>query len=223
MKAFSYQDFYKFFERLTIIATNEKKEYDYFSIIKPFIEKPYDYFWEELYLENLRSNVHDITTPGLLSLMCMNYIPPSTSKLRNKYYENEYEYEKTKNNLKNCSVTFNISNVKDLSKTFRRKYDKIFLSNIADYLDITTSTKELYEIIVDNIKPLLNKNGECLSAYTYNYTSDNQSEKIRFKFNPNGNYSIFEKNLRLIKVNNINVCGEPSCQNKDAVLVYRKR
>ena len=72
MQAFSYQDFYEFFKRLTILATN-----DSFSIIKPFIEKTYDYFWEELYLENLRSNVHDITTPGLLSLICMNYIPPS--------------------------------------------------------------------------------------------------------------------------------------------------
>lgn len=222
MMTHSYKDFYIFLQKLSIASSNEKQEYQLFSSIKSSIDKPYDYFYEELYSENLKANVHDITNPGLLSKMCMNYIDYQTSKLRNKYYANEEEYEKTRNNLKNSSVTFKCTDIKNLPSVFHNKYDKIFLSNIADYFPINEKEKDIYKYIVTNLKPMLSKSGEILAAYIYNYIVDNEKQGIRFKCNPCTNSTLFEKDLEVLQVNNIDSWTNSKTSNKDAILIYRK-
>lgn len=218
----SYEDFYKFLKKLSIYASSEKQEYELFSSIKSAIDKPYDYFWEELYSKNLQENVHDITAPSLLSKMCKNYISPQTSKLRNNYYASEEEYEKTRNNLRNSSITFKCVDIKNLESAFKKKYDKILLSNIADYFEVNTNEKDLYQYTVTNLQPLLRINGEILAAYIYNYMTDGKKQGINFKSNACTNNSLFEGNLQVIQVSNIDDWNNAKTSDKDAVLIYRK-
>ena len=222
MLANDYKNFYKFLGKLSIYSSSEKEEYQLFSSAKEFIDKPYDYFWEELYQENLRTNIHNITVPSLLANMCTNYIDPTTSRLRNKYYANEAEYEKTKNNLKNTEITFECTDVRNLPNVFKEKYDKIFLSNITDYFEINTSGKDIYKYTVENLKPLLSNNGELLAAYVYNYIIDKENQGIHFKCGFNNNEKIFNENVEVITVNNIDSWNTTNSNNKDAVLVYKK-
>ena len=82
-------------------------------------------------------------------------------KLRNRYLSSEEEYEKLRQNLRSCIITFQEADIFNLDKKFDDCYDKIFLSNISDYLDVN------YESFNDFIKNilvnLLSENGEIIA------------------------------------------------------------
>lgn len=221
MLTFSYEEFFRKFDRLSIASSSERKEYELFLAVKDFIPEPYNYFWEELYSENLVRNKHDIMTPSLLGNLCMHYIPSQTSKLRNKWLSDKEEYERTRQNLEGCNISFNCCDVFDLPNVFSSNYDKILLSNISDYLGV--DNKKFHRFISDDLASMLNENGEVLAAYVYHYIDDGDFSGVHFKKNVDGDYSVFEEDYQLFQVRNIHDYGTVEYGSKDGILVYQKK
>lgn len=95
----------------------------------------------------------------------MNFISSHTSKLRNQWICEKSEYDKTKENLKKCTINFKFSSIENIPNNFSKEYDKILLSNIADYLHISPINFDKF--VKNGLSPMLNVNGEILAAYIY--------------------------------------------------------
>lgn len=221
--ALSYKEYIKIFEKLSITNINETQEYEIFCKIKDYINHPYDFFWEQLYLENLIKNKHNTMEPGLLGKLCKNYIPFQISNLRNQYLSSEKEYEKTRENLRKSIITFKTANLLEIHKIFStNQYDKIFLSNIFDYLSFNYNINELDKFIRTDIAKLLNDNGEILTAYIYHYINNYEYNGINFKNLGNFDTNILKKLYCLKKVPHINDYSGIEFESNDAVLIYKK-
>ena len=223
--SFDYEDYFSFFDKLSIASRSESQEYEIFLRIKPFILPPYDFFWEELYRENSLRNKHNSMQPGLLGRICMHYIPDCTSKLRNRWLYNQNEYEKTKQNLQKCNISFKCLNVLDITQNFLGEYDRILLSNIADYLQapfIDFDNKKFDAFIRNELATILNANGEILAAYIYHFIDNGEFRGVHFKNGCDSNYSIFKNNYQILEISNIDDYGSKEYRSKDAVLVYKK-
>lgn len=222
--AFDYEDYFRFFDKLSIASRSERQEYDIFSHIKPYIPAPYDFFWEELYFENLLRNKHNSMEPGLLGKYCMHYIPFCISRLRNEWLHDKEEYEKTKQNLKSCNISFKCADILDIPHSFLEGYDRILLSNIADYLQTVDFDNNKFDAFIRNeLAPMLNVNGEILAAYIYHFMDNGESRGIHFKNGCDSDYSVFDNNYQILEVNNIGDCSSSEYGSKDAVLVYKKK
>ena len=219
--AFDYEDYFKYFNKLSIASRSETQEYEIFSLIKSYLPVPYNFFWEELYRENLSRNKHSCIECGLLGKFCMHHIPFCTSKLRNQWMYEKSEYEKTKQNLKKCIINFKYANVLDIPHIFSERYDKILLSNIADYLH--TPSDRFDKFVRNELASMLNINGEILAAYIYHFIDNGEYRGIHFKNSCDSNYSVFENNYQILEVSNINDFGSCEYGSKDAVLVYKKK
>ncbi len=219
--AFDYEDYFNFFNKLCIASRSEIQEYEIFTFVKPYLETPYNFFWEELFQENIIKNKHSSIESGLLGKFCMNYIPSHTSKLRNQWIHGKNEYNKTKENLKKCTINFKCSSIENIPNNFSKEYDKILLSNIADYLHISPINFDKF--VKNELSPMLNVNGEILTAYIYHFIDNGEYRGIHFKSNYDSNYSVFENDYQVFKVNNIDDFGTYEYGSKDAVLVYKKR
>lgn len=207
--ASSYDEFFKYFESLTIYSRSEQEEYEIFSMIKPFIRKPYDYFWEELYKENLEKNKHGKLKPGLLSKMCIDYSSPKRGKVQNLYLSSEEEYNITKQNLADVDITFQCADIYEISNIFEGGYDKILLSNIWNYIN-PLNKRKFYDFIVNQLNPMLNTDGETLAAYLYNLGALNS-------------IAVSDSNYHLIEIPARNIDGDIDNYHNHGVLVYKKK
>ena len=219
--AFDYEDYFKYFNKLSIASRSEIQEYEIFSLIKSYLSSSLLFFWEELYRENLSRNKHSSMERGLLGKFCMHYSPFCTSKLRNQWLYEKSEYEKTKQNLKKCIINFKCANVLDIPHIFSERYDKILLSNIADYL--RTPSDSFEKFVRNELASMLNINGEILAAYIYHFIDNGEYRGIHFKNGCDSNYSVFENNYQILEVSYIDEFGFREYGSKDAVLVYKKK
>ncbi len=219
--AFTYEDYFKFFNKLSIASRNEIQEYEIFSRIKPYLKVPYNVFWEELFHENMMKNKHNSIEPGLLGKYCRNYIPFCTSRLRNLWLYDKNAYETTKENLTKCTITFKCANLLDLPRLFSKGYDKILLSNIADYL--LMSSNDFDNFIRTYLAPMLNTDGSILAAYIYHFIDNDKYRGLHFKNSYDCNFSPSTNEYQVFEVNNIDDFGSYEYGSKDAVLMYKKR
>lgn len=150
----------------------------------------------------------------------MNFISSHTSKLRNQWICEKSEYDKTKENLKKCTINFKFSSIENIPNNFSKEYDKILLSNIADYLHISPINFDKF--VKNGLSPMLNVNGEILAAYIYHFIDNGECRGIHFKNSYDSNYYVFENDYQVFKVNNIDDFGTYEYGSKDAVLVYKK-
>ena len=219
--ALPYTEYFRFFEKLSLACSSAEFEYELFLKFKDYIPHPYDIFWEKLFLENIRKNSHNSVKPGLLGKMCKNYIPFSTMKLRNRYLSSEEDYEKLRQNLRSCIITFQEADIFNLDKKFDDCYDKIFLSNISDYLDVNY---ERFNNFIKNILAnLLSENGEIIVAYIYSYIANYEKLGIHFKNSWGSSASFFNQDYILEQIPNISDFGYIDPGYKDAVLIYRRK
>lgn len=224
MLAFSYEDFSSFFRQLSIDVTDVGKEYELYSLFKSFLSSPYDYFFEDLYSFHLKQNRDPSFSSSLLLKMCHNYVPFPVAALKNQYLSNEEEYEKTKSNLKDCTIQFQCCDVFDLPQYFFQSYDKILLSNIVDYLpfSVAVCNTNFHNFIMNNLVPMLKPNGEIMGAYIYHYIDHGHFRGIHFQNNLDTDYSVFYKNYQVIEVATIDDFSLTEYNSRDAVLLYKK-
>lgn len=217
----SYKNFIEYLADLSFGI--KKREYEKFLKIKDSIRKPYDYYWDEIFKENILSKEQSFTEARtVIGKLCTNFIPEQLSRQSNLYYSSEEEYEKAKENLNDCKIDFKCCDIRDIPKNFSSKYDKILLSNISDYLELN-SNKEFNDIIVNKLAPLLNDKGEIIAAYIFHYIANKEKRGICFNHIGDYNDSIFEKDYELLEVNNIDENGWIEYGSKDGVLVYKRK
>lgn len=126
-------------------------------------------FWDNLYGN---SRGFEIYSSRLFTNM---YIGISLFKNKETSYLNKENYYILKAKLEkylslNKNILFKRSNVTDISRNFKNKYDLIFLSNIASYMkDIYRNNSEIsfYNLITKEIRKLLVENGLIEVAYLY--------------------------------------------------------
>jgi hypothetical protein len=219
--ALDYNDFFNFFSFLDYPKTfrNNKKAFSYYTYrkISPYIEKNSKCFWDNLYLEldglDIRKNLFSNDEEKVEVL-----------KLINRYL-NEKEYYLIKNKILNAHPNFINSDIVNVESKLKEKYDYIFLSNIAGYLEIMFQDNllENFRNLVLNLSKFINENGVIIMAYLYN-TNDKSKydidmaiiynlEKVKKVFcNDNIKMTCFKGVNDLLR--NVNTT--------DAVLVYKK-
>ncbi len=133
-------------------------------------------------------------------------------------YLNEENYQKLCQIIKTKNIDFINCNIKDLPGSLSKSYDYIYLSNIAQYLDIVFSqgysNKEAYKKLLCKYKELilnlannLNTSGEICAAYTFRANKNQDSKCLIDYFCTYGNFGVKRFN---------------SGENSDASVVYRR-
>ena len=108
-----------------------------------------------------------------------------------------------------------------MDKKFDDYYDKIFLSNISDYLDVNY---ERFNNFIKNILAnLLSENGEIIVAYIYSYIANYEKLGIRFKNSWGSSASFFNQTCILRQIPNISDLGFIDPGYKDSVHIYRRK
>lgn len=147
--------YYKFYEKIR----KSLKKIDFDSLL----------FWDSLY-NNARG--FEIYSSRLFTNM---YIGISFFENKENSYLNKENYYILKTKLEkylslNKNILFEQSNVTDISKKFKDKYDLIFLSNIASYMEniyVHNAEINFYDLITKEIKTLLTEKGLIEVAYLY--------------------------------------------------------
>lgn len=216
IKALNYDEFLNFF----ILENNYYNTFnlDSYNKIRKYLDNNVLIFWDSLYH---KYNGNSIRRSKL-------FFP----------FEETYEFLKTfisylepvnymclKNMLlkKNITISNNFSNVNisQLHNTYQKKFDVIFLSNIADYLEEiykTESTKKFQKHVLTNLSNMLKKDGIIFVAYMFFADSLIQTniptinkKKIRENF--------FSKNFEEWLIDNSAIKNYTS----DHLLVYKKK
>lgn len=146
---------YKIYERVR----KELKQIDFESLL----------FWDTLYGNFRGVNIY---ISELFVKLCTD---PIVFQNKNSSYLNKTKYYILKEKLEkylslNKHILFKQSDVIEIDKKFNDKYDLIFLSNIASYMDdiyIMDPEVEFYNLLENKIKTLLSKNGLIEAAYLY--------------------------------------------------------
>ena len=137
------------------------------------IDLDYLLFWDNLYSN---SRGFEIYSSGLFNSM---YIGISVFKNKKSSYLNRENYYILKTKLEkylslNKSILFKQSNITEIAKKIKDKYDFVFLSNIASYMENIYANNcgiNFYNLITKEIKKLLLENGVIEVAYLYSYAT----------------------------------------------------
>lgn|SRR5574344_365180 len=191
------------------------KVFDYTVYLKiaPYLTDEEKLFWDTLYKEYSGIDIRE-------TLFSMDEDDIDVIKEMNTYlkYNN---YDILKKNIKDCHINFINSNIKD---DITGKYDYIFLSNIAAYIDAMYEGNVLEEFkkTIDKLSNNLDDNGAILLAYLYDYeyfTKYIPSKKYIYDLNKVN--KVFNNKVKLYSFDGINNIYNNS-KTKDAILVYKK-
>ena len=129
------------------------------------------------------------------------------------YLENEENYNFVKSRLDDVVISFFVSNVTEIKKHVKDKYDVVFLSNIPFYL--TSST--IVDLIDNNLMDILNDNGRICAyhqgmrmSWFKNVVYDSKFKISRKEFNMNSE-SI---QLNISGVQNILLAHKELCRKR---------
>lgn len=185
-------EFLDFFYPRENILTNSFLNFETYQKIRKNLSREGKIFWD---------SILQAYNPKYLkksSLFLNTIYSKKTIQDINPYLDN-INYDKLKEILKDFSLDFINCNIKDLHSLLNEKYDFIYLSNIADYLDTRKVLKELASI-VENLKVFLNINGMIGVVYLYNYLDEFfydtayplYNDKLRNDFFSGSEYSYIE-------------------------------
>ena len=171
IKALTKEEFLEYFCYVRYPSTfeNNKNAMNikiYWKISKA-LDEDTRYFWDNLYLEN---NGIDIRTSSLFDRdeEKFSILEQTNSYLMgNKYYE----LRELLNNS-DLKMKFHNCNIKRLHRSLTKKYDYIFLSNIAQYLKNVYQKDELtyFKNIILKLDNFLNDDGQIMLSYLYEYS-----------------------------------------------------
>ncbi len=105
-----------------------------------------------------------------LKLFSFDTMSNAEIKAQNNYLRTAEDYNKIRGTVKNLKPKFIVEDIYEYQ--LDKKYDNIFLSNIADYYDVD-ATHRLYRRLQENN---LNENGKILASYLYRTNKDTPYE-----------------------------------------------
>lgn len=130
---------------------------DVFKIVKNNLKSiDYDsyYFWEEIFKDFPNIRIHDY-------MISSDEYNKEIKVACNRYLQSENLYRECTNKLEKVDINFINSNIFSFSSN--KKYDNIWLSNIATSLDFEQIKK-----MTDIMSEYLNENGKLMISYLYN-------------------------------------------------------
>lgn len=119
-------DYYDFFKRMDWIENVESLNFNSKENIIDRVRKYLSYdeylFWSAF--EYLRTN----------NKICFNDVINVYGNLKKNVYSKAFSYNKLKRNLKKAKITYYDSDIMDIEKSVNKKYDRVFLSNVLEYV-----------------------------------------------------------------------------------------
>lgn len=232
IKALKYDEYLEFFCYLDYPKTfkHNKKAFNIKTYwkISNHLDKYTKIFWDNLYLEfsGLEIRKNDL-------LFSRDEEKHKVLKQTNNYLNPENFY-RLKNILKNkkYEINFYNSNITELPKILKNKYDLILTSNISQniqqiYNSDENISLERYKKLIVNLSEYLNENGKILIGYFYDIRNsiDNQcvNENISCIYNFPKLNNIFDNNLEYLFFNGTkDILHELNGEIKDSVAIYKK-
>ena len=101
-------------------------------------------------------------------------------------YSKALSYNKLKRNLKNAKITYYDSDIMDIRKNVNFFYDRVFLSNVLEYV-LATNTPHFvdnYQKVISGLDKILLP-GSVIYGYDFSNVSkysDNISEHLSYKY-----------------------------------------
>ncbi len=161
VKTYSYQEYLHYFNQLPV--NDFSTEMINYQNIRTNINLQYQFFWDYLY--------HDASST-IIKKLCRIYVSPNEAINRNEYLNCKENYNQLKRNLQNCQFTFYNSHLYHIIQT-PGLYDKIFLSNINDYLieglanDNQIAYTYFKTYITKFLSEMITPAGEIVASYFY--------------------------------------------------------
>lgn len=160
IKTISYQEYLDYFCTLSLVDKKnfDVKTFDYkiYKKIRKNLNLKSKMFWDEIY----KINAYDYIFSSDVYTRKIN--------IKTNLYLEKDNYNEMKNRIWNSQVSFKNSNLANIR--LNKKYDYIFLSNIAQYM-IKNSEQSYRQflIIISNLLNKLNENGRIYLNYFYDY------------------------------------------------------
>lgn len=168
IKALNYQEYQMFLNSINKGDINI--ELYFFNILSNYLSKESLLFWKELYnYNNLINKKYPLDNRSLFFKICYCRNSFDLLKQRLVYLSNEENYNILRNNLFRTNIYFYNEDITNIP-TIKHKFDIIFLSNIADYINNIFPEPCLLNFrhfIINDLKSLLNNNGDIMIAYLY--------------------------------------------------------
>ena len=123
IKKYGYYDFFKrmdWIENMESLNLNSKE--NIIDSIREYLSHDEYLFWSTF--EYLRIN----------NKVNFNDVINVYGSLKNNAYTDAFSYNKLKRNLKKAKITYYDSDIMDIEKSVNKKYDRVFLSNVLEYV-----------------------------------------------------------------------------------------
>ncbi len=202
-----YEDFFKFLsiqgEKVYNWKALNKRIYQ--KVAKNIDDKESRKFWDEILAFHNNQFVK-------IKLFNIDTERNNMIKAQNNYLKTEEDYKIMKRKIKNLHPKFLVKDIYDYH--LDKKYDNIFLSNIADYYEVE-ETHKLYRRLQNNLNP----DGKMLVSYLYNTTRNTKYEEKFCKI-----YNL-EKTLPLFEDTILETVKSKDTEKgkEDSILTYRRK
>lgn len=171
LKSFNYQDYKTFFKKMIDDDITVLEQKQLFCILKDHMDRKYFDFFIEIFNNSIQNN-HNLS---IMKILCINTDNIDNIELFNGYYETENDYLITKDNINFVNINFVKTDIFDINKNFNGNYDKMFFSNIFDYLYKKIGEYWTYEELKPYINnlflPMLSNDGELIISYMFKHYS----------------------------------------------------
>lgn len=201
LKVLPLNEFLSFFN----IDNSSSLDYKVFEKIKKRLNKRTLTFFELLYKNNYMNKL---------------FIHKYKINKNTNSYLTENNYLKLRNLINKVKVTFITSNVVDLPKIIKDKFDYIFLSNISDYLKSIYNRDYLksFSLFIKNqLSKLLNCEGKVICAYIYDFKINKMNPRSDIDIDKKRKLYFNKDKFKMKKIKSV-ISGKL----KDAVIIYRR-
>ncbi len=175
IKKYGYYDFFKrmdWIENIESLNFNSKE--NIIDSVKEYLSYDEYLFWSTF--EHLRIN----------NKVRFNDVINVYGNLKKNAYTDAFSYNKLKRNLKNAKITYYDSDIMDIEKNVNKKYDRVFLSNVLEYV-LASNTPHFvdnYQKVISGLDKIL-LHGSVIYGYDFSNVSkysDNISEHLSYKY-----------------------------------------
>lgn len=172
--AFNYYEYLDFFKKIINNNISLEELNSLINQLYPYMDKNDRIFWKSILNYNNYIQKNSINPINLFRMLLINITPLNEDIKKNSYLFNENYYNILKSRI--SKYNFNFYNIECLDLPFKlnKRYDLIFLSNIADYFyqkfDYYWKYNNLSKVTND-FNRILNENGILFINYLYNFYS----------------------------------------------------
>ena len=169
---------YDFFKRMDWIENVESLNFNsrenIIDSVRKYLSHDEYLFWSTFEYLRINNKVH------------FNDVINIYGNLKKNVYSKALSYNKLKRNLKNAKITYYDSDIMDIEKNVNKKYDRVFLSNVLEYV-LATNTPHFvdnYQKVISGLDKILLP-GSVIYGYDFSNVSkysDNISEHLSYKY-----------------------------------------